>query len=676
MLEDAFQLLDPATDCPLMPPDLVERYNSLLKQLQAARAIQRLRPQVEDMAQNLDPVRARLKRLYYQVGFLGRNQIGKSTTFNNIFGVSKERAPSQEGHGEAKTSVITRLHAHEKGGDSLMLRYLDQDGYDFKRKAMCEAVGLDVKLSNEQVLEQLPRREQEIKRGEGKLSLAEDPRYLRKLVRSYLKCRDRIGGPDETGDWKQRGSYLSHDPASEEPSRFMLLTDAVIDFETTKIDLALELIDLPGLGAHVSVDSILSNQFMEDLDGALVFVSFKARADVTTEHILARLRHLWEGQFEGRVWLVFTNVDTLTGGYLQGDDTAFDSLDRFVARHAVPVSQVCLVSNSVYDQPRSSDGKANPVEAARIIGVPVPAPDAPVERLIPPQVSKYPDLVPAFKEVMADGGIEHLRDLLRQRLVPHVRRKLHEWIARQISEKAKALGRVIEFASLSSTADRLPDVQKCLKAIYDRLKELQGRTALFDDFAERLGKDLTSFFHTNFFPENDYLDEQPLPYITERFSGHAQNLQFELERLLSIEGRVQQIYAKAGEGFAALPRIPLAGYKSLAEAWTAFAQEDAAPKAWKGGQYPRFENPDLFTGLRQAEADAFNGRSYRAMMDEKIRVSVHAVCFALRQRLRDRLKALQAALEEYTKIQPGTDSFPTSAASYDAILTQLGPLCQ
>ena len=52
----------------------------------------------------------RLTRQRFQVGFLGRNQIGKSTTFNHILGVSRDKAPFPEGNAvKSAASAVTPL---------------------------------------------------------------------------------------------------------------------------------------------------------------------------------------------------------------------------------------------------------------------------------------------------------------------------------------------------------------------------------------------------------------------------------------------------------------------------------------------------------------------------------------------------------------------------------------
>jgi hypothetical protein len=131
-----------ADECELMSPELVTRYNNLATLFNEAVLLPRLAAQVKQMmfaparaegesgeqadyreAQSLKWIADRLGRERIQVGFLGRNQIGKSATLNGILDVDKGRAPSEEGNLKATTSVITRIRFRPTGNDTLALKY-------------------------------------------------------------------------------------------------------------------------------------------------------------------------------------------------------------------------------------------------------------------------------------------------------------------------------------------------------------------------------------------------------------------------------------------------------------------------------------------------------------------------------------------------------------------------
>ncbi len=399
-------------ECRLMPRDLVEQYNTLARVLETVQnGIPRLARLVEDLLGEMAFLRNRLKRQRYQVGFLGHTGVGKSTTFNCILDVVDDvkRRPSDQGHGEPTTSVITRLCSQSGSPcrDELELRYISEERYRFKRDKVCEAVGMPADLSDEDLLRHLPELESKIARGE-KLALSEDPKYLRKLVGSYLAHRSKVGSPPESKDYNrldpqgkpERFKYLNHDPRDLSPSPYLLLEDVLIKFCTSEIHPDLEIIDLPGLGAHVSIDTILSRQALEDLDGGLVFVNVIDRGDETAARIVAGLRELFRGDFAGRVWLVLTRFDGLGEEFVKGKgstgDTGFDGVDRLARNFGVldparGLCQVFLVSNHLFRKGERENGRLRQRSAAAMIGFPA-------EPIIPPQVEQYPELVPAYQE--------------------------------------------------------------------------------------------------------------------------------------------------------------------------------------------------------------------------------------------------------------------------------------
>ena len=65
----------------------------------------------------------------------------------------------------------------------------------------------------------------------------------------------------------------------------MLVREGIIEFQNSSVDSRLELIDLPGLEANVSIDGFLSNRFMKNLDAAIVFQALDDFASPATEEI-------------------------------------------------------------------------------------------------------------------------------------------------------------------------------------------------------------------------------------------------------------------------------------------------------------------------------------------------------------------------------------------------------
>src|SRR5262249_20195541 len=148
----------------------------------------------------------------------GPFQIGKSSTFNNILGVTQDESPSPEGGtGAATSSTITRLYVQQDGnGQLLKLTYLTPAQYQAKRDSLCKAAGFH-DFSDDQVLQLIPQRIREFHSGKapGDVGLS-DLELLQKFLLSYKN----LGGqfvravPVQTTlpfSKEARDKYLMHD---------------------------------------------------------------------------------------------------------------------------------------------------------------------------------------------------------------------------------------------------------------------------------------------------------------------------------------------------------------------------------------------------------------------------------------------------------------------------------
>jgi hypothetical protein len=692
--------LDPAR-CLLVPAALVGRCNDLARLLRDGAALPRLGPRVEQIlageppskgeteeekdrreAQSIGWIAERLARPRFQIGFLGRNQIGKSSALNNILDIDKDRAPSEEGNFEATTSVISRIRFRPRGGDALTVTYLDEAGYRSKRDTICSAIDVRSDLDDPTLLNQeLPERIRAIQRGEGRsLALSEDPAYLAKFIKSYLTYGPACLGRTVSLQYAQRRQYLNHNHRDPAPTEAMLLREAVIDFESALIDPRLELIDLPGVGAHISVDTVLSRRFMKDLDGALVFQSLRGLSDADTEGLFARLGLLYGGRFEDRVWLVIAYFDGLTATNLEGSDSqesVFDKVAHLAERRRVPPGQVCLLSNTLYQnirKDRKLGRELTPMERARHIGV--SSPDG-----VPAYVARHSGLVDAYKALLDDGGIGRLRGLLKDRLVPALARQREAELAEKLTSVCRKFRTAVEFIAKTDSLALLPQVNKCLKdTVYPRLEEMETRTTLFDAAVAHLRTGLLEFFRESLFPDVSFLDDKGLDYLKERFPGHAAKLREYLAMLLEDAAKtpVGWFYDQVGRDLPQQPEIPVAGQPSVRAAWEDFKRQDVQLDRWfwKHPAAPRFDMPEFFAALEEAGVETFTGRDYRDMMHEKIRRCAHQTCHLLRRQLWVRLNQLREGLEDLTRIREEDNGQPTSPRAYDELLSRMGPLCQ
>ena len=141
-------------DCPLVPERIVQLFNRLDESVAKVRGtLPRLWDKLAapdgttslgaSLLPRFDALGNTLQLSRYRVGFVGRSQVGKSTTFNHVLGVSKADSPSKEGRGEPTTSAVTRLSClPPTATPSCDLVYMTRHEFQQRRNDLCRLNGL------------------------------------------------------------------------------------------------------------------------------------------------------------------------------------------------------------------------------------------------------------------------------------------------------------------------------------------------------------------------------------------------------------------------------------------------------------------------------------------------------------------------------------------------------
>src|SRR5262249_5553222 len=271
----------------------------------------------------------------------------------------------------------------------------------------------------------LPDRRKEIDEGRAK-GRDSDLNMLEKLLRSAAAHGGRrLKDPNqvESTTYDDRSRHINHAPDHEPVSDNLLLDYVEIGFATNRTPRELEMIDLPGLG-QTARDTALTERFLDDLDGTLIFYRASSVADGVGEDLFASLRKVFEGRkaLAGRVWIVLTMFDALTVPQLYGSSqdtqraTVFHALMGTLKQHGLGPDQVILVSNKFFDKAKLTGGRLDRATALHDCGV-RPGDDG------PPALGELPEFRPAFEYLLHDGGVKHLRDLITHKLADEVRRQ-------------------------------------------------------------------------------------------------------------------------------------------------------------------------------------------------------------------------------------------------------------
>ena len=660
------------SDCPLLRDtsaqkanDLVEHYNRLVKQFSELAGDQFSyllnRSDVQGIVDDIGRVRDQLVRPRYRVGFLGTSQAGKSTTFNNVL----QEEIAQGGIGDATTSTITRFRRIDGGSNKFTLRYLTQDQYVERRDKLCKALHVQnagaktnaeilAFLSDPQKLAALQNddgesgesgRARRDRTGERTI-LPDDVPYLRDFLKAYDVHGPRVitksGPPREvTAPFDKRAEYLNHAVGTAgTPSENLLIGHAEVGTPNANIPNQLEAIDCPGLGSKRSVDTIMTKEFLPDLDGALIFVRSDQLRSKDVVEILEILKTNF-GKLEGRVWIVVNKFDVLTREPLFGDvngNTVFDLIRQFATDYQIPAEQIVFTSKRIFELPKDAAGKVPLERASERLGVPSNDP-------IPPKCKSDRAQASAFQHLLDDGGIGHLRKLILETVGDSVATQISAGAKRELSSLQEELTHKIdtEKRRVEGGRQQLDDAIACHDAVQELLLELGTNTdffrALADHLRQKLSDKLVPSEQRKRVIEHMVVDE-----LAQQFQLHGKLLDQELDDLMNADV-IDRLYSEVGERLYGLPAVPILRSGGPHDAWQDFRKKDRDPKAWRGRDFPSFRSEELFAGLTGRDVFAnFDGESYLKLMDEKIRVGVQQVMHAVRVQMRRRLKALEREL--------------------------------
>jgi hypothetical protein len=642
--------------------NLVSMYNRVNQLAEIAGEFSSL-PQVAECLGRVRLIHGQLTRKRFRVGLMGPFQMGKSTAFNSVIGAEDPSdQPSSEGAGSATTAVITRLFPEP----------LPNPPSDTKRKIYARY------LSQSQVEEKLQylRRMTNLSKVEGDLLAAARSKYEAITVQNqhepieghpsgmkfvkeidvkylglFLKSHSTYGGKaspnsqelsdSTTGlhdvNWEKRKEFLNHPPEFDKSFYTWnklsvtvppMLSSVDIYYPTDKLPEEIVFIDTPGLGSLGSVDEWLLVNHIPELDGAIVVPDAARVMDEITTPILLLLQKHFRKDFARRVWLVGGKADNISKEFASSTSSGLHNYRHLAEQYQLDLSHVSFTTK----YPQSLRDRF---------------PE------IPPELnsSGLAGLQTAWKELIRDGGIERLRQIMRSDLASEIGKSLAESCERELRDLEAKLRGLIE----SSIEDAKSNENLQSKVTDFKLK-LIGEIADIrfdvhepDWFAVPTGELIEKLL------SKIPVFREQVKYIpfSEAFLDHAKILQNELIKFCR-ERFNEAAYDEAKERCLHKledPHVPLVlpgrMPQGVLTAWEQFKDLDQL-MSWRDEGFPSFELNSPFQPLASVDAHLF-GRAdqYINMLETKIRLVSWQVSYIYRARLSSRLCELLGFATEY-----------------------------
>ncbi len=653
-------------DCPLMTSELVDEFQRLDKKFRIVQdRLPRLwealceeerterdrarefaksgkdLPKVESLCWRLKRLRDELTIKTYRVGFLGRSQVGKSSTVNNVLNVRRDDdpgPPTTPGSGAPATSCITRvLPLAPQQHATCQLLYMTDLEYTSRRGALCTLLGLTPTKDDAILIEELQTLLAASRDDPAADEKNHDRRYLMRLLKSYGEFGAAWVKPEpasEKGTYGQRGHYTNH-PIDDAPNRFLLLREVSFGFPTSIVDHRLEMIDLPGLGARLEADDLLTKAYLPLLHGSLVFQSSEQVQAKEAYDLLTLLRRQF-GSLERRVWMVVTRFDRLSQDQMKGDGThgrtILDHLSETLKDNRIPADQVMLVGNEIYQELRS--GEENDVEPARDI---------------PEPFRRHEILAERYVEVLRDGGISAIRkavgvdlsELVQHEVRNAIRRELHE-LLRELRDRVLIAKRRAEMEANDFDAAR-----SWRRLVIQVATDLERDRSILEDPAKEMRRQLLAEFER--ICPSDSLDHANEAVILDNHRRDMPHLCDQTENLVCLEivprvrkeirRRLEQ-YAKQGQVSC---ELPMNGCSSPLDRLDQIVENEQLGASWYRPHVRSFDDPVILDGWENVTG-FLTPREYHQMMIDKINTVVFQTIHSLSCRLRNSLEQIRREL--------------------------------
>jgi hypothetical protein len=618
--------------------------------------------QVHEVQGRVKLIRAKLTRERFRVGLMGPFQVGKSTAFNRIIGAQKPSdQPSTEGGGDATTAVITRLFPTSSKDRVVKAHFLTQLQVDDKIDYLKRMTNLTSIPSERRLLLAaaeakyqaitVDRRQERVEGDPSGMKFVKeiDVKYFGLFLKSLdgygAKINAELNNVDgdvnvgHTIDWEKRSEFLNH------PEKFAtqsytwcnlratvppMLSTVDIFYPTSELPEELVFIDTPGLGSCGSIDEWLLDRYIPQLDGAIVIPDAMRAMDEITRSILLRLQqHFGRDSFGRRVWLVGGRADGISENWAAKTDSGFHNYRALADDHELNLSHVSFICK-------------HPENLRRLFGEAIP------EEL---KKAELNGLQSAWTELLRDGGIERLRNVMQTELAEEIGKSLADSCEHELAELERQLRSIIAFSIEDARVDeslqtRVSDVRLSLKQAISEVRTDVGSPEWFATPT----RELLGLLMKKIKPFRDQL--RHIGY-SEAFDDHSQSLERILQKycrdhynaaaydevkercLLKTDDQLNPVIIPG--------RIPI----GLIASWEQYREADKS-MSWRGEGFPSFVVNSPFERLAALSASPFENKDdYMLMLESKVRLVCWQVSYMYRARLSNRLSELEAYVSEY-----------------------------
>lgn len=222
-----------------------------------------------------------------------------------------------------------------------------------------------------------------------------------------------------------------------------LLQEIMIEFPAEFLHPSLELIDLPGLATTNRQDVLGTKAFLSEIDGA--FLMERASNNIYKNTVFEEFMRAFEGvhrDFRSRIWLVLTYWEGLRRHLIHGGDeheeTTFGTISKTMEKLGLEPDRVVFVGNKHHEDVNAGKSRqflADQLHVELLAGGALGFPEA---------VHREPAFERSYQALFEDGGIQYLRDRIKDELFPIIREKRTSDVKNELLSLADEIARRVK----------------------------------------------------------------------------------------------------------------------------------------------------------------------------------------------------------------------------------------
>jgi hypothetical protein len=358
--------------------------------------------------------------------------------------------------------------------------------------------------------------------------------------------------------------------------------------------------------------------------------------------------------------MIFTRFDGLTKDHYGATASALNILDNIAKTlddNKVPGEQVLFVGNEFHKRLVNGSGDvkpASPVLLRERLNLELDEQERPI---LPEGFKRQPALLNAFMEVIRDGGIGKVRQMIGEVLEQKVEIEVRDAVDAELRSLRSELSRLITSAQEAMRMDSggfLRAVQWKVK-LQEARQELDRDRSIIEDPTVKCMEELRRLFSEKLCPPTLLIDRAKLRTTHREYArvlSQTASSQCHTELTPSVYGWITN---KLRAAHSSLGDVRLNGHPNPLVAWESRKDRDLTDLGWLKTVLS-FDEPPLFP---PGEEDVqLKDRDYRTAMPRKVEAVYHRAALEVSRRLKSHIDELVDGLTLLQDAEKHVDTAP------------------